>query len=153
MKNRMLIAIMIEYRRAAIDLKSILSNLSESEFSKIRDLKTNDKDCKSILTVVNHCIQAGYTYVNYIDSITKKSTWLEYNTLNETPIIAIEALDRMLDYTQIILEKISHFTDKQLEQFQLKTRWQVTYDVEQLLEHAIVHILRHRLQIENFLKA
>ena len=29
-------------------------------------------------------------------------------------------------------------------------RWGQTYDVEQLLEHAIVHILRHRLQIELF---
>ena len=29
--------------------------------------------------------------------------------------------------------------------------WSVTYDLEQLLEHAIVHVLRHRRQIEKFL--
>ena len=28
--------------------------------------------------------------------------------------------------------------------------WGVVYDVEQLMEHAIVHILRHRRQIEKF---
>ncbi|AUC83676.1 hypothetical protein CW733_06680 [Lacinutrix sp. Bg11-31] len=143
---------MVEYRRATVELKNITSNLNEDEFSKIRDLKTIDPDCKSILTVVNHCIQCGYTYANYIDALTKDSTWLEYDKTNTNPLLAIEELDKMLDYTESILEKISHFTDKELQQFQIKVRWQVTYDVEQLLEHAIVHVLRHRLQIENFLK-
>ena len=30
-------------------------------------------------------------------------------------------------------------------------KWGQTYDPEQLFEHAIVHILRHRRQIERFL--
>jgi len=29
-------------------------------------------------------------------------------------------------------------------------RWGPQYDLEQLLEHAVVHILRHRRQIEKF---
>ena len=29
--------------------------------------------------------------------------------------------------------------------------WGQSYDIEQLMEHAIVHILRHRRQIERFL--
>jgi uncharacterized damage-inducible protein DinB len=152
MKNRMLIAIMVEYRSATASLNSILSNLSDTDFSEIRDFKTKDPDCKSILAVVNHCIQSGYTYANYIDSITKDNTLFVYDTKHTNPLIAIEALNKMLSYTECILDKISHFTDKELQQYQIKSRWQVTYDVEQLLEHAIVHILRHRLQIENFLK-
>ena len=31
------------------------------------------------------------------------------------------------------------------------TSWGQSYDFEQLFEHAIVHILRHRRQIERFL--
>jgi len=30
-------------------------------------------------------------------------------------------------------------------------RWGQRYDVDQLMEHAIMHILRHRRQIERFL--
>jgi len=30
--------------------------------------------------------------------------------------------------------------------------WGQQYDIEQLLEHAIVHIMRHRRQVENFIK-
>lgn len=153
MKNRMLYALMLEYRRAMVDFKNVLSHVSDTEFAKIRDSKTKDKDCISILTVVNHCIRSGYTYANYIDSIVNGNTSLEYEKKNLNALIAIEELDKMLDFTESILNKISHHTDKELQQFQITARWQVTYDVEQLLEHAIVHILRHRLQIEHFIKA
>lgn len=30
------------------------------------------------------------------------------------------------------------------------TSWNQVYDIEQVTEHAIVHILRHRRQIEKF---
>ena len=33
----------------------------------------------------------------------------------------------------------------------VKTRWGPVYDAEGLLEHAIVHILRHRRQLERFI--
>jgi chromosomal replication initiation ATPase DnaA len=33
----------------------------------------------------------------------------------------------------------------------IQVRWGQLYDIEQLMEHAIVHILRHRRQIERFL--
>ncbi|WGD34218.1 DinB family protein [Olleya sp. YS] len=153
MKNRMLVALLIEYKRAMLPLKSILSDLSESQFLEIRDFKTTDPDCKSIATVINHCVHSGYLYASYLDTITKDSTWIEYEKTINNPIEAIKELDKMVDYTEAILKKISHLTDKELNTHQLKARWGVTFDVEQLLEHAIVHILRHRLQIENFLKA
>ncbi|WP_397363088.1 DinB family protein [Olleya sp. R77988] len=153
MKNRMLVAILVEYRSAMLPLKKILSNLSESDFAETRDFNTKDPDCKSIATVVNHCIHSGYLYASYLDSITEDSTWVEYKKTNNNPITAIDELDKMVDYTEGILQKISHLTNKELSQFQLKARWGVTFNVEQILEHAIVHILRHRLQIENFLKA
>ncbi len=35
----------------------------------------------------------------------------------------------------------------------IQSRWGVRYDLEQLLEHAIVHVLRHRRQIEKLLNA
>jgi hypothetical protein len=34
---------------------------------------------------------------------------------------------------------------------QIPARWGPVYDLEQLLEHMIVHVLRHRRQIERFL--
>ena len=32
----------------------------------------------------------------------------------------------------------------------IKSGWGQSYDIEQMTEHAIVHVLRHRRQIEKF---
>jgi hypothetical protein len=34
---------------------------------------------------------------------------------------------------------------------EIQAPWGPVYDLEQMLEHAIVHVLRHRRQIERFL--
>jgi hypothetical protein len=34
----------------------------------------------------------------------------------------------------------------------MMTSWGQLYDIEQLMEHAIVHVLRHRRQIEQYKK-
>ena len=52
------------------------------------------------------------------------------------------------------MKDFSEINDDELEQFddalKIKTGWGQLYDIEQLTEHAIVHILRHRRQIEKF---
>lgn len=53
-------------------------------------------------------------------------------------------------YTKNSFEGIWQKTNEEIEAIKIDTRWKVTYDFEQLLEHAIVHILRHRRQVENF---
>ena len=64
-----------------------------------------------------------------------------------------KALDLMFEYNE---ETVANIADEDLEVFEeekkIKTRWGQHYDIEQLMEHAIVHILRHRRQIENFIK-
>ena len=49
------------------------------------------------------------------------------------------------DYPNVSIEEFNN--DKKI-----KVRWGQSYDVEQLYEHAIVHILRHRRQIERFIQ-
>lgn len=150
-KNGMLIALIEEYERALMDYKLILNSISEEEFTIVRDYETEDKDCMSIQTVTFHVIQSGYTYANYIQSISTKE-WIEYDTEIDSINIAIKELNEMIVYTKKSFHNNWYKKTKELEKYSFKTRWNVTYDLEQLLEHAIVHILRHRRQIEIFLK-
>ena len=60
-KNRMLIALMEEYRKVALPYKQILATLSQADFEKIADAKTKDPDCKSIQTITFHIVHSGYT--------------------------------------------------------------------------------------------
>jgi len=150
-KNNMLLALISEYRKSTIELKQILSTLNQDLFVKITDTQTLDKDCKSIQTITFHIVQSGYTYANYINSLNKRN-WLDYNHTIETPKKGIEEIDKMLDYSENAFNGLWEKTNDEIEKFKFETRWHVTYDVEQLMEHAIVHILRHRRQIEIVIK-
>ena len=150
-ENGMVKALMEEYNRSAIDLKEILSEISDVEFQKIRDRKTEDPDCTSIQAIVSHVVGSGYTYINYINTISKIE-WREYENVIINSSMGVTEIDKMLNYTEASLKNILHFDNKEIETWKFESRWDVIYDFEQLMEHAIVHILRHRRQIENFLQ-
>ncbi len=143
-------AMMDEYERAASDLTLIVSALSDAEFERIRDPHTTDPHCRSVQTIMNHVIGSGYGYADYIRGA--------FSVPSERPTLPVlgrsESLDefkRMLGYTERTLEGRWTYSDEQTGAVQIDSRWGVRYDMEQLLEHAIVHILRHRRQIERFI--
>lgn len=150
-KNTMLIALIEEYRKSASAYKHIIETIPLSLFEKIIDHKTNDKDCKSIQTISLHIVHSGYTYASYLNAFNSRD-WYEYDKSIETPEIAIIEIDKMLNFTEKSLDGLWDKTNDEIESMKFKSRWKVTYDIEQLLEHAIVHVLRHRRQVENILK-
>lgn len=149
-KNGMIIALLDEYIRAFKDYKEVLSTISDSLFEKILDSETKDEDCKSVKNITFHVVQSGYTYINYVNTITNKE-WLEFEKSIKTVSESNLEIDKMLDFTEESLNAIIEKTNKEIEQWKFETRWKVTYDFEQLMEHAIVHVLRHRRQIERIL--
>jgi hypothetical protein len=54
-------------------------------------------------------------------------------------------------YVAATLEGRWEMPDEELAAVEIQAAWGPRYDVEQMLEHAIVHVLRHRRQIERFL--
>ncbi len=149
-RTGMLGALMDEYERASLDLKAILRTLPQEEFEVIKDPHTNDLDCRSIQNLLFHIVQSGYTYANYIN-IVYDNQWLEYDQAILTPQKSIVELDKMLAYTdQVLMDKYDKPMDE-IQSWSFKARWGTTFNIEQLLSHAIVHILRHRRQIENFM--
>lgn len=150
-KNRMLLALMDEYQRAAKEYLAVLKTLSLEEFQEIKDPETKDKDCRSIQTITQHVVRSGYAYANYIRALTSDDL-LDYQNKIESPAKGQSELISMLLYTKSCLKDLWSKTNEELDQYSISARWNTTYDLEQMLEHAIVHILRHRRQIENFLQ-
>ena len=150
-KNGMLLALMEEYKRATIKLKQVLGEIPQDLFEKITDRDTKDLDCKSIQSITVHIIQSGYTYSNYINTLSKRE-WYEYDAHIETPRKGIEEIDIMLDFAEKSFEGIWDKTNEEIEKWTFETSWNLIYNFEQLMEHAIVHVLRHRRQIENVIK-
>lgn len=60
-------------------------------------------------------------------------------------------LTKMLAYTIETFAGRWEMTDEEMDDVIINTRWGVAYNIEQLLEHATVHVLRHRRQFDKFL--
>ncbi|MFK7948040.1 MAG: DinB family protein [Saprospiraceae bacterium] len=145
-------ALLDEYEKAIEELKMVLQPLSLNELVTIVDHETQDKDCESIQTILTHVVRAGYTYVISIRKwLGETIDYKEKETLSSIAEYS-SALDEMFLYNVQLFED---YPNIKLEEYdvtkKIKVRWGQSYDVDQLLEHAIVHILRHRRQIERFL--
>jgi uncharacterized damage-inducible protein DinB len=143
-------AMMDEYERAAVELSSLVEKISDDDFARIVDPQTSDENCRSIQTIMAHVVSAGYGYADYIrQSFSISSTRPPKRLVSRQESVAL--LVSMLEYTGQTLEGRWEMPDEEIESITMHTGWGVTYNLEQLLEHAIVHILRHRRQIEKFM--
>ena len=137
-----------EYEKVLEELKSLLLQIPDSEFQKVYNQNT-DVDFQSIRNIVLHLIDSGYGYANYIRKRFGNTFMVPQIEMNETKQ-AIVKLDEMFGYTVETFEDKWHLTYNELMNTIIKTSWS-TYDLEAIIEHAIVHILRHRLQIEKMI--
>lgn len=145
-------AILDEYERAVQDLKNVLKTVTPSELIKIVDDKTADEDCRSIQTILTHVVRSGYGYTTYIRRTQGESLNFPERQLLFSISDYNDALDKMFAYN---VQLFADYPDVALEVFdsdkKILVNWGQLYDIEQLMEHAIVHILRHRRQIERFI--
>lgn len=145
-------ALMDEYERAGEELARLILRLSDAEFEAVWDLQTKDEDCRSIQTVMHHVVTSGYSYALYLrEALSEPGTRPQIQFGKRTE--SVEQLEAMLAYTAATLEGRWEMPNEQTTAARIQSRWGQAYNLEQMLEHAIVHILRHRRQIERFLRA
>jgi len=143
-------ALMDEYERAASELSSLVERIPVDDFVRIVDAQTKDEDCRSVQTIMSHVVRASYGYADYIrEQFAIASTRPESKLLSRQE--ALDQLDAALRYTVQTLDGKWEMSGEDISATVIKSRWGAVYDVEGLLEHAIVHILRHRRQIEKFI--
>jgi len=145
-------ALMDEYQKAINELVALCDNINTKELLTIVDNETSDSDCRSIQTILSHVVKAGFTYsVEIYKHINIDTPYRESKLLDTIPEYQAAIL-AMFEYCEILFSKLNN---DQIEgkdpALKIKVRWGQYYDIEQLMEHAIVHILRHRRQIERFL--
>lgn len=143
-------ALMDEYERALGDLSRLLGSLTQGPFEALRDRETSDEDCRSIRTVVTHVVRSGYGYAEYMRSALNR-TFQRPDFLVETPADGVQHLAAMAACTARTFEDNWQLPDDVIEAVKIQSRWGPVFNLEQIFEHAIVHVLRHRRQIERFL--
>lgn len=143
-------ALMDEYERAASELVRLVVRIPEEEFARVVDSQTEDEDCRSVQTIMSHVVGAGYGYADYLrKQFSIESTRPQHRLLSRQE--ALEQLEAALWYMVETLDGRWELSAEEIAGIVVKTRWGPVYDAEGLLEHAIVHVLRHRRQIERFI--
>lgn len=142
-------ALLDEYEKSLNELIETINDISEKELTKIIDFETNDEDCKSIQNILTHVVQSGYTYIveirKWLGEDVGYRNKIRFQTVKEYEL----ALKEMFEFNeQLFFDYPNLKLCENDSKKKINVRWGQNYDVEQLLEHAIVHILRHRRQIE-----
>ena len=136
-------ALMDEYERAALELKSIVGNIGEENYTRIADTETTDDDCRSIQTIMNHVIHAGYGYANRIRgqfSIPHEPLGKQRQQISQSEIG--DEIDKVFTYTVETLEGRWEMSYDKMNEIVITRKENFSENLEQLLEHAIVHILQ-----------
>lgn len=145
-------AILDEYEKALAELESVITDLTNEDLITFIDAETEDSDCKSIQTILTHVIRSGYCYIIEIrKALSEQIDFVELKTLDTVEQYKAE-LKKMFRYNEQLFKDYQNLNLEELDsEKKILVKWGQYYDVEQLLEHAIVHVLRHRRQIERFL--
>ena len=144
-------ALLAEYSKVINELQQVIWDLSDPDLAFIVDSNTQNPDCKSIQTVLTHVVNSGYSYCVYIRNHRNIPGNRPEKANRATASEYIKDLDAVVKYTN---DTFADIYDSELEEYdnakKMMTSWKQAYDIEQLMEHAIVHIMRHRRQIEKF---
>ena len=137
------------YEQVISDFKKVIEDIPYNALTIIIDAETTDENCRSIQTILSHVVHAGFGYATYIQNLEKPDVKRPDKTYHLTIQEYIEDLNNVFSCTETVFKEIK---DGELEQFdnslKIKTGWGQFYDIEQMTEHAIVHILRHQRQID-----
>jgi len=137
------------YEQVISDFKKVIEDIPYNALTIIIDAETTDENCRSIQTILSHVVHAGFGYATYIQNLKKPDVKRPDKTYHLTIQEYIEDLNNVFSCTETVFKEIK---DGELEQFdnslKIKTGWGQFYDIEQMTEHAIVHILRHQRQID-----
>jgi hypothetical protein len=144
-------ALLDEYERAISDLKKVIELIPDNTLTIIIDFQTTDENCRSFQTILSHVVSSGYGYATSIHNLKGQGMTRPVKTFHQTIKEYLEDLTNLFSFTENIFKEIK---EEELEQFdnslKIKAGWGQLYDIEQMAEHAIVHVLRHRRQIERF---
>jgi uncharacterized damage-inducible protein DinB len=139
------------YEQAIGDLKKLIEDIPGNALTMVADAQAKDENCRPIQSILSHVVHAGFGYATSIYNLKGHNTKRPDKTFHLTIEEYLEDLDNVFAYTE---NAFSGVQDNELEQNdnakKIKTGWGQLYDIEQLTEHAIVHMLRHKRQIEKF---
>lgn len=140
-------ALVDESGRAAMEFSRLLMDLDDAALDRVR---TAQGELRTVRAVVEHVLMAAGIYRN----LQRKAFGMATEAMGTAPGDG-QALRRELESLAAqaweLLEDKAHWDDDQVCAVVMDASWGQRFDLEQLLEHALAHVLRHRRQVERWL--
>ena len=144
-------ALLDEYEKALIELIEVVNGTTHKQLTEMVDHTTEDKDCQSIQSILTHVVASGYNYVvevrRWLGEHIDYKDRVELTNAGDYRVVLIE----MFRFSEQLFEDHPNIKLVELDfDKKIKLRWGQVCDIEQLFQHAIVHVLKHRRQIKRF---
>jgi len=131
-------------------LRSFLSVWKQAKEKNIKLPETTDTDYESLETILFHVFRASRGYINWIcDKLD-----LPDPGIDSPP--ALEEIEQKADsYLEYLVEKwrepLKELDEKVFYDKAYLARWGVEYCIDAMLEHAVMHPVRHEFQLSNLI--
>lgn len=147
-------AILDVYEQQIQEMKTFIHAIPANWLEKDIDTATTDENCKSVQAILTHVVYAGYGYATSIANNTGRSLERPAKAFYTDLQSYADALDKMFVYTADVFASLNDTMMEEYEEaLKIKTNWGQRYDIEQLMEHAIVHVMRHKRQMDSLLQS
>jgi len=131
-------------------LRSCIQTWHDAKKLDIKMPLTEDKDYQSLETLLRHILRAARGYMTW----TCEKLNLPDPEIEKTPEIDVigiqvdEHLAHLLERWKLPLAEIE---EEKFHSPTFKSRWGVEYCIDAMLEHAVMHPVRHEFQLKNLM--
>ncbi|MEM7305384.1 MAG: hypothetical protein AAF682_01875 [Planctomycetota bacterium] len=134
------------------EMRSFLATWGAAKAAGVVFPPTENPTYQSLETVLRHVFRAARGYMIWIC----EQLDLPDPEIRETP--EPEELERAApDYLEHVLERwrlpLRDVTEELVEQTEARSRWGATYTLDAMLEHAVMHPIRHAFQLRERIDA
>ena len=144
-------ALLDEYERAAGEFLRVVEGFHDEAFAAERP--SEDPSCVSVREVARHVCHAARHYAadlgRALDAEYAMPDWPDIDMLRESTDVRA-CLGAALGHTAEVARRLESMAPQEVTATRFEMSWGQLYDPEILLEHAIVHLLRHRRQLERW---
>lgn len=132
-------------------LRSFVETWKQAKEKNIVLPATDDTDYESLETLLAHLLRSSRGYITWICEKLE----LADPGIEQQPE-ASEVITKLESYLEHLLEKwktpLITIPEEKYHHPVFKTKWGVEFCIESMLEHAVMHPIRHEYQLQNLLK-
>jgi len=131
-------------------LRHFLEVWTQARTASVRLPETDDPAYASLDTLLSHVLRAARGYMTWMCEVLELPD-PEIQVAPEPAVLSRDPdvyMEHVLERWRVPLQGVS---DDRLETPEYPSRWQTRYCIDAMLEHAVMHPIRHAFQLEDLM--